>query len=74
MNAESQNLYQKRRQERFRSAPIDGQALKVLIGAGLTWLRTNQEIVNALNVYPVPDGDTGINMEVDPKLRQHHQC
>ena len=62
MNAEAQNLYQKRRQERFRSAPIDGQALKVLIGAGLTWLRTNQEIVNALNVYPVPDGDTGINM------------
>jgi len=30
--------------------------------ASLTWLRTNQEIVNALNVYPVPDGDTGINM------------
>ena len=62
MNAEAQKLYQKRRQERFRNAPIDGQALKVLIGAGLTWLRTNQQIVNALNVYPVPDGDTGINM------------
>jgi DAK2 domain fusion protein YloV len=33
-----------------------------MIDAGLTWLRTNQETVNALNVYPVPDGDTGINM------------
>jgi DAK2 domain fusion protein YloV len=30
--------------------------------AGLTWLRTNQESVNALNVFPVPDGDTGTNM------------
>ena len=30
--------------------------------AGLTWLRTNQQIVNALNVFPVPDGDTGTNM------------
>lgn len=62
MNAEAQKLYKQRRQERFRSAPIDGQALKILIGAGLAWLRTNQEIVNSLNVYPVPDGDTGINM------------
>ena len=25
-------------------------------------LRTHQEELNALNVYPVPDGDTGTNM------------
>ena len=62
MTSETQHTYIKRRQARFRTAPIDGQALKHLIMAGLTWLRTNQEIVNALNVYPVPDGDTGINM------------
>lgn len=62
MKADTQQIYIKRRQNRFRTAPIDGQALKSLIVAGLTWLRTNQEIVNALNVYPVPDGDTGINM------------
>jgi len=36
--------------------------LKELVEAGLTWLRTNQQTVNALNVFPVPDGDTGINM------------
>ena len=42
--------------------PIDGQSLKRLVEAGLTWLRTNQQIVNALNVFPVPDGDTGTNM------------
>jgi len=46
----------------FRDLPIDGQALKALIEAGLTWLRTNQQIVNTLNVFPVPDGDTGTNM------------
>src|SRR4030066_2378197 len=46
----------------IRELPIDGQALKILIEAGLAWLRTNQQIVNSLNVFPVPDGDTGTNM------------
>ena len=41
---------------------IDGILYKKLMNAGLTWLRTNQESVNALNVFPVPDGDTGTNM------------
>ena len=42
--------------------PIDGQVFKSMVDAGLTWLRTNQQIVNSLNVFPVPDGDTGTNM------------
>ena len=46
----------------FRDAPIDGRALKYLVEAGLTWLRANQQLVNSLNVFPVPDGDTGTNM------------
>ncbi len=50
------------RVEKFRKSPIDGQALKRLIEAGVTWLRANKETVNALNVFPVPDGDTGTNM------------
>ncbi len=50
-----------RRQALLRR-PINGQALKRLVEAALTWLRTNQEVVNALNVFPVPDGDTGTNM------------
>jgi len=41
---------------------IDGQVLKRLAEAGLKWLRMNQQIVNAYNVFPVPDGDTGTNM------------
>lgn len=48
--------------QNLRKYPIDGQVFKPLIEAGLTWLRTNQQTVNALNVFPVPDGDTGTNM------------
>ena len=48
--------------DKFRRLPIDGQSFKRLIDAGLTWLRTNKDTVNALNVFPVPDGDTGTNM------------
>lgn len=50
------------RVEKLRKRKIDGLALKRLIDAGFTWLRTNKENVNALNVFPVPDGDTGTNM------------
>lgn len=41
---------------------IDGQSLKKLVEASLLWLKANQQIVNSLNVFPVPDGDTGTNM------------
>jgi DAK2 domain fusion protein YloV len=40
----------------------DGQGFKRLVKAALAWLQHHQEVINALNVYPVPDGDTGINM------------
>jgi uncharacterized protein len=40
----------------------DGIKLKYLFAAGLAWLEHNRERVNQLNVYPVPDGDTGTNM------------
>ena len=41
---------------------IDGPTFKAMIRAGLLWLRRHYELVNALNVFPVPDGDTGTNM------------
>lgn len=50
------------RHEALLRKPIDGQALKRLVEAGLRWLRSNQQVVNSLNVFPVPDGDTGTNM------------
>ena len=40
----------------------NGQGLKRLTAAGLAWLEQHHEMVNALNVFPVPDGDTGTNM------------
>jgi DAK2 domain fusion protein YloV len=40
----------------------DGQGFKRLIEAGLAWLEQHRAAVNALNVFPVPDGDTGTNM------------
>src|SRR5436190_24179222 len=50
------------RVNRLRKQRIDGQSLKRLVEARLAWLRTNQQVVNSLNVFPVPDGDTGTNM------------
>ena len=50
------------RVEKLRKQQINGQSMKRLVEAGMIWLRTNQQTVNALNVFPVPDGDTGTNM------------
>jgi uncharacterized protein len=41
---------------------LDGPAFRDLLHAALAWLDRHHEIVNALNVFPVPDGDTGTNM------------
>lgn len=55
------------RRVHFEREPIDGQAMKELVFAAMTWLQTNQQLVNALNVFPVPDGDTGTNMVLTMK-------
>lgn len=41
---------------------IGGQALKRMFRAGLASLSQDVELINSHNVFPVPDGDTGINM------------
>ncbi|KAB3533128.1 DAK2 domain-containing protein [Alkaliphilus serpentinus] len=41
---------------------IDEQLLKNMIIEGANSLEKNKQLVNALNVFPVPDGDTGTNM------------
>lgn len=40
----------------------DAQTLVKLFGSALRWLEHHQALINSLNVYPVPDGDTGTNM------------
>jgi DAK2 domain fusion protein YloV len=34
------------------------------MGAATTWLNRHSATINALNVFPVPDGDTGTNMSL----------
>ena len=41
---------------------LDGQLLREMFANGYRNLCRNEEEVNALNVFPVPDGDTGTNM------------
>lgn len=41
---------------------LDGQALKEAFISGLLCLKAHKEEVDSLNVFPVPDGDTGTNM------------
>lgn len=48
--------------ENRKVTALNGNTFKPLIAASLSWLRQHQEAVNALNVFPVPDGDTGTNM------------
>jgi uncharacterized protein len=45
-----------------RISVFDGQDLKKSLLAGAAWLEEHREAINALNVFPVPDGDTGSNM------------
>src|SRR5688572_9812343 len=41
---------------------VDGEGLAQLVEEYREVLRSHQEELNRLNVYPVPDGDTGTNM------------
>ncbi len=41
---------------------INGKIFEILVKAGALNLKKNVEIVNDLNVFPIPDGDTGLNM------------
>ncbi|MGY4763220.1 DAK2 domain-containing protein [Paenibacillus caseinilyticus] len=43
---------------------MNGQDFIRMVEAGAYRLRTNVDRVNALNVFPVPDGDTGTNMNL----------
>jgi DAK2 domain fusion protein YloV len=55
------------RQRTRRISVFDGQDLKKAILAAAVWLEEHREEINALNVFPVPDGDTGSNMSATMK-------
>ena len=47
---------------------IDGIQLRNMFLSGANNLENNKGIVNSLNVFPVPDGDTGTNMSLTMQL------
>ena len=48
----------------IQAKTIDGVLLRDMVLAGAALLEKNREAVDALNVFPVPDGDTGTNMSL----------
>lgn len=46
---------------------IDSKLLRKMLSSGLDELLSQKEYINNLNVFPVPDGDTGINMSLTLK-------
>ena len=45
-------------------ATINGTLLKEMVIRAATLLEANKQKLNDLNVFPVPDGDTGTNMSL----------
>ncbi len=43
---------------------LEGKQFRKMVSVGAKRLDTNAEYVNSLNVFPVPDGDTGTNMNL----------
>ena len=43
---------------------IDGEQLRSMIRYGAAALQADKQAINDLNVFPVPDGDTGTNMSL----------
>ena len=48
----------------IQTKTIDGVLLRDMVVTGAALLEKNREAVDALNVFPVPDGDTGTNMSM----------
>src|SRR5260370_42003748 len=57
----------KKRRRLRRISFFAGKDLKKAILAGAAWLEEHRQAINALNVFPVPDGDTGSNMAATMK-------
>src|SRR5262245_26322516 len=57
---------------------LDGADMRALLHAAHAWLAAHYETVNRLNVFPVPDGDTGTNMLLTIRAActalQTHNC
>ena len=43
---------------------IDGAAFRRMVISAAASIENNKQPINELNVFPVPDGDTGTNMSM----------
>ncbi len=43
---------------------LDAKRLRKVLSGGGKWIIKHEDLLNELNVYPVPDGDTGSNMSM----------
>ena len=43
---------------------LDAKRLRKILSGGGKWIIKHEALLNELNVYPVPDGDTGSNMSM----------
>ncbi len=55
----------------MQTIKMDGQLFKLIVTNGAANLRANYKTVDALNVFPVPDGDTGTNMKMTIEAGAH---
>ncbi len=55
----------------MQTLKMDGQLFKLVVTNGAANLRANYKTVDALNVFPVPDGDTGTNMRMTIEAGAH---
>ena len=55
---------------------IDGAKFKEMLAGGARALELNRDTVDGLNVFPVPDGDTGTNMSltIASAVREANAC
>ncbi len=55
---------------------LSGPQLREMFAAAAAWLEKHVEQVNAINVFPVPDGDTGTNMYLTMRstLEEAQRC
>src|SRR5882672_11205538 len=43
---------------------LNGERLVRIVTAGAGWVASRKDELNRINVFPVPDGDTGTNMSL----------
>ncbi|MCK4356489.1 DAK2 domain-containing protein, partial [Candidatus Bipolaricaulota bacterium] len=46
------------------SVNLDSERIRKIAFTASHYLEENEELINALKVFPVPDGDTGSNMSL----------